>query len=141
MREAVGGAYLFYFVIGFLLLYVFFMGFVMNYASTYRAANYIVTQIEVCQAEKDCNGITLDKLKQAVKEKYRYVESTQGAITVCCLDNGNGSVYRVIMPVDFDMPLLGRVTGLEVKAETKTILNKSCDSDKVSEDYNANRCK
>ena len=57
MREAIGSSWLIYLVIIFIMIYVFFIAFIMNYASAYRAANYVVTQIENCQGKmNDCNG-------------------------------------------------------------------------------------
>ena len=129
MREAIGSSWLFYLLIIFLLIYVFFMAFVMNYASAYRAANYVVTQIEVCQAENnvDCEGKDVDALREAIRVKYHYVDSkTSGGMSICCIDNGNGSVYRVTLPIDFDVPFIGGISALKVKAETKTINNKTC---------------
>jgi len=128
MREAIGSSWLFYLIIIFLLIYVFFMSFVMNYASTYRAANYVVTQIEVCQAENrtDCVGKDINSITNAIREKYHYVQPSGRSIDVCCVRNGNGAVYRVKLPVAFDVPMLGTINWITVRAETKTILNKTC---------------
>ena len=134
MREAIGSSWLIYLIIIFLLVYIFFMGFVMNYASAYRAANYVVTQIENCQGRNNigCNGNDFDTLKNDIRTKYHYAGSRNGGMTVCCVDNGKGSVYRVKLPVDFDVPLIGTISWLNVKAETKTIQNFSCSDSKVS---------
>ena len=119
MREAVGGAMLFYIVIAFLIIYIVFIGFIMNYASAYRAANYVVTQIENCQAEMSkCGGNDFSRISETIKNKYKYM----GNIERCCLDNSrSGSVYRVSLNVEFELPMLGKFSPFKVKAETKTI--------------------
>ena len=134
MREAIGGAWLYYLVVVFLLIYVFFMSFVMNYASTYRAANYVVTQIENCQAQNsDCSNKSMDEVYQEIRAKYRYIipKERQNDYYICCKPNGNGSIYRVHLPVSFDVPLIGGITWLSVKSETKTIPNVGCGDQKI----------
>lgn len=135
MREAIGSSWLFYLLIIFLLIYVFFMAFVMNYASAYRAANYVVTQIEVCQGESDCGGNDFDNWVKNIREKYHYVGSKNGGLKICCMANGNGSVYRVKLPVDFEVPFLGAIDPVNIKAETKTI-SRSCNNDIVNDKCN-----
>lgn len=123
MREAIGGSWILYMAIIFIMIYVFFISFVMNYASAYRAANYVVTQIENCQGNlDDCRGNDLEKITGYVRSKYHYL----GSITPTCIANGSGVVYRVQLDVDFELPLLGGTRIAHVKAETKTIQNRSC---------------
>ena len=128
MREAIGSSWLYYLVVVFLLIYVFFMSFIMNYASTYRAANYVVTQIETCQAQNNnCNGKTVDEIQSEIWTKYRYATPKGREMDICCVDNGaGGSVYRVKLPVAFDVPLLGTINWIKVMAETKTLQRVSC---------------
>ena len=126
MREAIGSSWLFYLLIIFLLIYVFFMSFVMNYASAYRAANYVASQIENCQAESDCGGNDYDNWVSTIRTKYHYVGSKNGGMRISCSPNGNGSVYKIELPVDFDVPFLGSINWISVKVETKTIMNKGC---------------
>ena len=134
MREAIGSSWLVYLLVIFLLIYIFFMGFVMNYASAYRAANYVVSQIENCQGRNEvgCSGGDFKSIQADIRAKYHYTGSKGGGMSVCCIENGTGSVYRVILPVDFDVPLLGTINWLKVKAETKTVLNYSCSDSKIS---------
>lgn len=133
MREAIGGSWIYYLVVTFLLIYVFFMSFVMNYASTYRAANYVVTQIETCQAQNNnCGGNDLDTIKTAIWQKYRYKVPDGREMSLSCIDNGSGSVYRISLPVAFEVPIIGTIDWITVKAETKTIQNISCSSGNIS---------
>ena len=73
MREAIGGSLLFYMIIPMIFLFVAFIGFIMNYASIYRAGNYIFTQIETCDANMDnCSHIKKDDMEEVVRNKYGY---------------------------------------------------------------------
>ena len=117
MREAVGGSLLMYLVIPFLIIYIVFIAFIMNYASAYRAANYIVTQIESCQGHTDCKS---NWDENVVSSQYHY----KGTPRVTCIANGtNSAVFRVEMDVDFDLPLIGEFSAFTVKAETKSVHN------------------
>ena len=132
MKEAIGSSWLIYLIIIFLIIYVFFMAFVMNYAAAYRAVNYVITQIENCQGQMDnCGDVNWKVINNTIQKEYRYFDpnsKSDDAISqrVKCIDNGTGVVYRVTLPVEFDLPLLGGLRWVSVKAETKTIRNASC---------------
>ncbi len=127
MREAIGSSWIIYIAVIFIMIYIFFVGFVMNYAAAYRAANYVVSQIENCQGKmNDCNGVTMTTITNTVRTKYSYVTPNRSPISPTCFANGNGVVYRVELPVEFDLPLLGGLRWMIVKAETKTIQNTTC---------------
>ncbi len=127
MREAVGGTLLTYIIIPIIILLIVFIAFIMNYASAYRAANYIVTQIETCNANmggcsSDGKDKNLDTIKEDVKNKYGYI----GDINYCCYDNAKGSVYKTTVYVAFDLPMWKQVPVFSVKSESKTIYGVSC---------------
>ena len=124
MREAVGGSLLLYLIIPIIVLFIVFIGFIMNYAAAYRAANYVVSQYENCQGNVgDCGDVTEDSITSHIAQKYYY----KGNYTVTCLSNGtNSSVFRVTLPVEFDLPIVGRFKPFNVVVETKTIQNYSC---------------
>ena len=124
MREAIGGSLLLYLIIPIIILFIVFIGFIMNYASAYRAANYVVTQYENCQGKVgNCGNVTSDSIKKDIANKYYY----KGNYSVTCFSNGsNASVYRVTLPVEFELPLVGNFTPFKVVAETKTIQNSKC---------------
>ena len=134
MREAIGGSWIIYMAIILIMMYIFFVGFVMNYASAYRAANYVITQIENCQGELDNCGGDPDIMKTATKtirSHYGYITpdkepNTRDRINPICFNNGGGVIYRIELPVMFDLPLLGGVRWTSVKAETKTIQKTEC---------------
>ena len=132
MREAIGGSYIIYIAVIFIMIYIFFVGFVMNYAAAYRAANYVITQIENCQGKMDsCDNTNMENITRDIKKNYNYITpkrapNTNGIISPACLANGDGVIYRVELPVEFDLPLLGGLRWMTVKAETKTIHNTAC---------------
>ena len=135
MREAIGSSWLIYIAITFILIYVFFVGFVMNYASAYRASNYVISQIENCQGQLyNCGGSTdvMKTVTEHVRKQYGYLTpdrapNTSERINPTCIANGTGVIYRIELPVQFDVPLLGGLRWMTVKAETKTIQNATCD--------------
>ena len=125
MREAVGGSLLLYLVIPIIVLIIAFIGFVMRYASAYRAANYVVTQIETCQGNlSSCGHTALGTIKEEIQEKYHYT-SNQG-IDLQCDGNSRGAVYRVSLPVEFELPVIGNFRLFSVTAETKTMMGATC---------------
>lgn len=132
MREAIGGSLLFYMIIPMIFLFVAFIGFIMNYASIYRAGNYIITEIETCDANlDDCRHIeSKNTMESIVRSKYAY----HGPITYSCTDNDKGSVYRVSLGISIELPLLGKVPSngdlFRIVSESKTIYNVSCSESK-----------
>lgn len=130
MREAIGGSMLFYIVMTIIVLYIVFIAFIMNYASTYRAANYVVSQLEVCNGDlnggckDDISGIQInyDKICADIKNKYNYSDY----IKYSCQDNNSGSVYRVGLGIEFNLPFVGNFRVSDIKVETKTIYNVQC---------------
>ena len=120
MREAIGSSWLIYLVIIFIMVYVFFIAFIMNYASAYRAANYIITEIENCQGRMDgCKSMS--DIKKTVTSKYHYHALDGSPLTVCYFNSGNGYIFRADLPVDFSLPFVGTFGNVHVRAETKTI--------------------
>ncbi len=116
MREAVGGSILFYIILGFLAVYIIFIGLIMNYAATYRASNYVITTIEQSEGQ---DLIKTDICENLRKRKY------YNTVTVSCEENDLGPVYTVITNVKFEVPLIGINGNLKIKNETKTIYGTS----------------
>ena len=120
MREAIGGTVIFYILIPIMFLFIFFISFIMVYASAYRASNYVITQIETCDAGiSNCNHSSIDSIKQYVKEKYHY----NGNIDFCYNENVKGTIYRTTLYVTFDLPFLENLIAYPVRSESKTIYN------------------
>ena len=116
MREAFGGTILFYVILGFLAVYIIFIGLIMNYAATYRASNYVLTSLEESEANVD-----LSTLKSNLA-KLNY----HNGLDVCCSNNNNGSVYSIRTYVQFDLPILDLDLKFEIKNDTKTIYGVKC---------------
>ena len=129
MREAIGGSMLFYIVITLLVLYIVFISFIMNYASTYRAANYVISQIEMCNGDlSDCKGqggvsVTTDTICTKIKNYYNFAGNIKN---VGCSQNTNGAVYRITMGLNFTLPFVGNFDISNISVETKTIYNVTC---------------
>ena len=127
MREAVGGSLLLYLFIPIIMIIIFFIGFVMNYAAAYRAANHAITRIENCQARFDDCGNDKSDLREnignEIRTNYNYpLPKSKKALPLCYILNGSNSyVFRTTLPVSFYLPLVGDIDVMSVKAETKSI--------------------
>ena len=120
MREAVGGSLLFYIIIGIIFVFIVFIGFIMSYAASYRASNYVLTMIERTEGEVAI-GYKSDQegentLYGALKSRKYYND-----LDVCCVENSNGSIYRIKTYVPFRLPMIDVSLNLEIANETKTI--------------------
>ena len=127
MREAVGGTWLIYFFFTFVIIYVSFIAFVMNYASAYRTNNYIVSQLEnnegrVNWGDGTQSSNTDQGIYGQVKNKYGYI----GKIGCSCQKNGDATVYKVTTYVSFDLPFLGEVSLPGISTDSKTVYNGQC---------------
>jgi hypothetical protein len=128
MREAIGGSMLLYIIIPVSFLFVAFIAFIMNYASAYRASNYLVTQIETCDASDKCDHSSIQDMAENIRSKYHYTRQIDNN-TFCYIKNNKGTVYRVTLWVAFDVPLIGNnLFGFPVRTESKTIYNVFNDS-------------
>lgn len=136
MREAMGGSLLYYIIIPIIFLFIVFIAFIMNYASAYRASNYVISQIETCDADvSHCNHLPdgLNTIGESIRKKYYYTGGFS-IDSLCYVQNSKGTVYRVALPVYFDLPLIGRVGVYNVISESKTIYNIYEDDRKVLDD-------
>ena len=117
MREAVGGSILFYIILGFLVVYIVFIGVIMNYAATYSASNYVITALE--ESEGEVNRTTLI---ESLQDRNYYND-----LSITCSENSNGdAVYRVTTYVNFDVPLIDAHLRLAINNETKAIYGEPC---------------
>ena len=117
MREAVGGSLLFYIMIGFIFIYIVFIGVIMNYAATYRASNYVITTLEETEGK-----VNRSELISALKNR-----NYNNDLSITCRENSSGdAIYKVITYVRFDVPLIDAHLNLEIRNETKAIYGESC---------------
>ena len=128
MREAVGGTWLIYFFFTFVIIYVSFIAFVMNYASAYRTNNYIVSELEKSEGKVNwgdgsSQSSNADQgLYGDVKNKYGYT----GKIGCSCERNGDATVYKVTTYVAFDLPFFGEISLPGISTDSKTVYNGQC---------------
>ncbi len=135
MREAVGGSILFYIILGFLAVYIVFIGVIMNYAATYRASNYVLTRIEQTEANIEV-GLPSDTADKDTLYGVLRSRNYNNALSVCCYDVGQtgNSIYKITTYVNFEVPLLGLDMKLNIKNDTKTIYGVRC-SDREKQGY------
>ena len=83
MREAVGGSILFYIILGFVAVYIIFIGVIMNYAATFRASNYVVTTLEEYEGNAKYAKVIekLIAIEQEVEEMYMDMSSPDDEVT------------------------------------------------------------
>ncbi len=117
MREAVGGSILFYIILGFIAVYIVFIGIIMNYAATYRASNYVITALEQTEG-----NVSRSQLESDLKSRNYYND-----LSITCSENTNGdAIYKVTTKVRFEIPLIGIAGNLNIKNETKAIYGVRC---------------
>ncbi len=118
MREAVGGSFLFYIILGFLAVYIVFIGIIMNYAATYRASNYVITQLEQTEGK-----ISRDEIMEGLRSRKYY-----NSLSIQCYDKDGeiDPVYSVTTKVTFEIPIINYTTSLNIRNETKAIYGASC---------------
>ncbi len=138
MREAVGGSLLFYIIIGIIFVFIVFIGFIMSYAASYRASNYVLTMIERTEGNaligNESDQADVDTLYGQLRARKYY-----NKLDVCCTENDNGAVYRIKTYVPFQLPLIDVTMNLEIANETKTIYGVKCNSSYPSCDGNVRR--
>jgi len=115
MREAVGGSLILYLIIPIIIIFIFFIGFVISYAAAYRSANYLVTEMEKCDAAG--SSCSIAGIKSNLRSKYHYT----GDVECSCTKNARGYVCGVTLYVGMEIPLLGEFNPFSVKSETKTL--------------------
>ena len=125
MKDAIGSTVLFYVILIFLAIFIIFIAFIMQYATAFRASNYVVTMIEryeghirIGTANDNAND---DTLYNALKKRLYY-----GDLKIECNDNSNGAVYKVTTQLQFKLPLLEVNLPIYINNETKTIYGVYC---------------
>ena len=123
MREAVGGSMLFYIILIFIFIYIVFIGLIMNYAATYRASNYIITDLEETLGIAAVSGTEKnDELCNNLRSRNYH----NNVFISCRNQNENDAIYKVKTYVAFELPLMGINFTIEIKNETKAIYGEAC---------------
>ncbi|MEG1313802.1 MAG: hypothetical protein RSD40_05760 [Bacilli bacterium] len=122
MKEAVGSTQLLRIVLIFLAIYIIFMATVINYTTTFRVKNQIITIIEKLE------GFDEDEINKYVSNA-RYTSSTGASgphnkkYDVVKMATERGPYYRVTTYVNFQLPLVNNAISFKVSGETRVLYN------------------
>lgn len=129
MREAVGGGYLLNVVIVIVsVVMLFFVG-ILSYSKAYRTKNRIIEIIEEYEgyeAAVDMISTDLNTMGySAVANKKCSSDNLNKTNYNYCVyysnSANNGSYYKVVTYVHFDVPIIGGLINIPVKGETKIL--------------------
>ena len=113
MREAIGGAWLYYIFVVMIIFIVSFLAVFLSYMAAYRASNHAVSMLE--QSE---GSITQADLNSMNPNSYDYKD-----MNWCYFKppQSNGYIIRVTAYLKFRIPLVDLPVRIGVKNETRTI--------------------
>ncbi len=112
MREAVGGTMLMYIVVTFLIVYIVFMAFVINYGRVFRVKNALISKIE---NDEGINN-TEELISKAAEMGY-----VNQQIDVCYTSgNNNYDYYSVRVYIRFTLPMAGSIK-IPISGQTSAI--------------------
>lgn len=127
MKDAIGSSVLFYVILIFLAIFIIFIAFIMQYATAFRASNYVVTMLERTEGDIDLvnssNTVGDKSLVGYLEERLYY-----GDLNVGCSENSNGAIYKVTTRIQFKLPLFEVNLPIYINNETKTIYNVKCNN-------------
>lgn len=114
MREAIGGAWLYYIFIVMIIFLVSFLAIFLNYMAAYRANNKVISILE--QSE----GIVPSNINDMIKGNFTL--GTNGDFKSCTISYGDKSfVIRVAAFMRLQIPLVNLPLSVPVKNETRSI--------------------
>ncbi len=118
MREAIGGAWLYYIFVVMIIFIVSFLAVFLSYMAAYRACNHAISMLE-----QSDGAITRDKLNSMNGNSYDY-----NSMDLCYFNpqdssgqNADGYIIRVKAYIQFKIPLVDLPIKLGVVNETRTI--------------------
>jgi len=117
MREAIGGTMLMYLVLGFLIIYIFFMAVVINYGRVFRTKNALISYIEVEEGFK--TGIKDGLVSKAHQQGY-YDE-----IYACYVYDATREItyFTIELEITFQLPMVSNSVKIPITGETAAIRN------------------
>ena len=118
MREAVGGTMLMYIVLGFLIIYIFFMAVVINYCRVFRTKNALISYIEVEEGFK--SGIKGSLVSKA-RNDYGYFDE----IYACYIEDETRDIkyFTIELEITFQLPMVSNSVKIPITGETAAIRN------------------
>ena len=113
MREAIGGAWLYYIFVVMIMFIVSFLAIFLNYMTAYRANNHLISVLE--QSE----GIMPAGIEQKLNASFNY----NSHFKTCYMTQGNGKgfIIRIATFMPVKIPLVDINLDIPVKNETRTI--------------------
>ena len=126
MKDAVGSSILLTIILAFLAIFIIFIAFIMNYATAYRASNYVVTMLERTEGNIDIGTKNNSKAGDDDLTGYLKQRLYHGDLFLVCNDNQNGAVFKVTTMIQFDLPLIDVHLPIYINNETKTIYDVYC---------------
>lgn len=133
MRDAIGGMYVFQFMMVFIVMFSAIMAVGLNYATTFRVKNQIVDLLEKYETY-DNAAVPIENYLSNIKYYDGGSDSLDTGISGClnnsttyCImeakGNNGGHYYIVTTYVVFDFPVIGRFIQSPVRGQTSTIKN------------------
>ena len=113
MREAIGGAWLYYIFVVMIIFIVSFLAIFLSYMAAYRACNHAISMLE-----QSDGAITQAQLNKMNGNSYGYT-----SMEWCYFNppSGEGFIIRVKAFIQFKIPLVDLPIKLGVPNETRTI--------------------
>ena len=127
MKDAVGSSVLFYVILIFLAIFIIFIAFIMQYATAFRASNYVVTMLERTEGNIDLKSSNKSAGEKSLVD-YLQERLYYGDLEVSCDTNNNGAIYKVTTQIQFKLPLLEVNMPIYINNETKTIYKVKCNN-------------
>lgn len=113
MRESIGGALLLKLVTIFLIVYIFFMAIIINFAHAYRIKNSLLSYIEEREGIADIDSFA--------EESARLGYGNGRKLDICKMQSIKGIYYKLTIYAQFELPIIGTTIDIPVKGSTKII--------------------
>ncbi len=144
MRDAVGGTFMIYVFIVFLVVYITFVAVAFNYARAFRVKNKVIDIIEQNEGIANYNNTSgamgeIDSYLGSVSyvvggidnntnacSGYDYIDSNRGycisrVSAISDINGGTASYYKVVTFVRLEIPFMDLGFTIPVKGETRKI--------------------
>ena len=116
MREAIGGAWLYYIFVVMIMFLVSFLAIFLNYMTAYRANNHLISILE------QSDGIMPAGIEQQLNANFSYTSSFRACyMQTTSSRTGKGFIVRIATFMPIRIPLVNIEVTIPVKNETRTI--------------------
>lgn len=122
MREAVGTTIMLQIMMIFVVVFIAFLAFTINYARVFRMKNQIVTYVEQYEGFNGASIESNTELVNIVEDFLRSVNHDVSDYEVNKIATSRGSYYEVIVYLNIKVSFLGfDIQNLGIQGETKII--------------------